>query len=1108
MRTMRYIASFLMLLPLLLTACMRENWPESGESAGWAIPFNTAASADVIVSTKGTMTDPASENVVYNVYVMVFDENGNKVFGVYLDHNKIGSGEDNHWEYTNSAKSAGTIHLKSSKPSEDFGTNCTIVVIANLNAEMVNITEKQLDNIGSFSALNSVAAELLQPITSRSGYFPMCGMLTGVNMYGENPSTQKKDKIEFTNGSTLILERLDAKIQFNVQVEPGEAYGIKDFTPLTWQVVNVPRYSSVMSGGNASTDASQFFDGLETNFETETLLNPITKYYDSSKEICVHGFSFYMMENKKAPKSKPDQKLDSENNPLVDSDNAPIYWEYTDRDLQQKDSNGKNVVDSNGKPVFVYANDLATYVILKGRLVIKKDGETKYAEVKYIIHLGDFGNTATSNKQGDFNILRNHSYTFNVYIRGVSDIRTEVESSKELDPGASGQIVIPVKKIFTCDSHYSTHAIDFYYKDLKQYGLGWWVKTPFSNNGYTSNNQGQLVASGDLADYEWVEFRVNGKEADANYTSNKWTGYKPRTGANADGKTLTIAELMAYFKTQMDKLDSDLEKYTGAEGDVWTSEFDHVYTNPTSGATLEEKKEYIRNNAKITVTAFVNEYYYETDPDGVTRTVQERMQVFVNQPMRTMCIMSSGEKSKDGESIVEAAAYIFQQYSIQSPYNFQNVESGWGCEYQTDARESLCNSSNKNSAYWSSTANEQRDNSDPDNGRWNTMIEWGLRTASNPAFNTNDLLKWGDYLNLTDDDDSKPLMRNDTDHNYKYLRYTCMSRNRDNNGDGIINKDEVRWYMAASDQLIGLFLGSYGIEGDACLYNVSPKERKDGKWRQHVLASNCVSGSKKSNLEVRIVWAEEGLSGSHMGNNDGSMLSVRCVRNLGYDPKGAADHNYDITYSDEGEPGNPDHKPKDLIVVTEKKIVDGKEVKYEDGWTDKDKYKYAFFDVDCSRVNDRSLRYYTDRELAWHDENSEAACLYKHFQTATIDGSITLPSAMYIDKVNEMVGGDTPYCPETYRIPNVRELGIIWYFVEQAVALKYLDGKFGYSRTHFSFGVASDNNRTGNDKHWGWGMGNQGNKPRVFMAGTANYTTASIRCVKDVKVETTSTTTP
>ena len=97
--------------------------------------------------------------------------------------------------------------------------------------------------------------------------------------------------------------------------------------------------------------------------------------------------------------------------------------------------------------------------------------------------------------------------------------------------------------------------------------------------------------------------------------------------------------------------------------------------------------------------------------------------------------------------------------------------------------------------------------------------------------------------------------------------------------------------MASDMQLIGVFLGSYGIEGDARLYQRSASDQANSNkniWRQHIIASNRYPGDayKNSNQYPRIVWAEEGVNGSHMDFWDNAeqttVFSTRCVRNLGY----------------------------------------------------------------------------------------------------------------------------------------------------------------------------------------------------------------------------------
>lgn len=1079
----------LLLLPLLLpTACVREPMPEADNaSGGWDISFCAASSPEVVVTTKSTMTYSASENVVYNLYVMVFDKGGSKVYSQFFDQKKLateGWTEDNQWKYLDASKSSGTIHLTSAKSSEENSAECTIVVIANLNAEMVNITPEQLDHVGSWDAMEKVTAELLQMIASRSGYFPMCGTIEHVDLTDTSIKFYKDEShSEVVSNPTLNLERLDAKVKFNVRVNNIND-NISEFVPVSWQVFNLPRYCSVLP---EVTDADgTFFNGQELGFETETLTDD-TYSHNNNKKICIHGFSFYMMENRKAPRQTPST--------------------YADRDRKAEDGS------------FEFADSQATYVVLKGRLSFKSgdDSPVTHAEVKYLIHLGDFGNGTDADKLKDFNILRNHSYTYYVYIEGVNDIKTYVTTTGDAaEPGASGDIVVPLRKLYTCDSHYSTIAIDFYYSDLKdKTEYCWWVQTPFSggverifnpsNRKLYARNGEELIEvdiASDAVDYNWVEFRVNEKNSSGKYDANTWVTYKPLTGTNADGKTYTLPGLMNY-------LAGEVEKYESEDPAVKASS---AFDNQGTPA-----------KAKITVTGFVNENYYEKDPTdpgaGYNPSLWRR---FVNQPIRTMCILSGGQVR--GESSYVQASYIIQQYSIQSVYNVdsEDIKIGWGAEYMTDDRELKCNRGKSNQGAYSPTNSDsdRRGNTNPDNGRWDTMIEWGLRTSTDDTFD--DSKQWQTYVNLTDGKESDPYMNNKTGLDYTYLRYACMSRNRDNNGNGTIDKEEIRWYMAASNQLINLYLGSYGIEAPAGLYQRTAEERAVNNqkyWRHHVVGSDAATiggATSRSDLDSRVVWAEEGPTGSwwsKVGGQSDARMTVRCIRNFGEDrANGNPQYGYDVTYSPETV------TPDALIIVKQiyKDPTTGEEREYtENKWDKKNDwglYKDVYLDFDCSRINKKSLRYYTDRELAPHNEFNEAACLYERFQTATVADSKYWDTGYSVDQINDDIDtkGYNTWCPNGYRLPNIRELGVICYFFEnsevfiRAKPYKADDLQVGYrtfARTRFSFGVTGKG-YAGADTKWGWAIAYDSYYRAIVANDSAKggHESKSIRCVKDVKI--------
>jgi hypothetical protein len=167
-----------------------------------------------------------------------------------------------------------------------------------------------------------------------------------------------------------------------------------------------------------------------------------------------------------------------------------------------------------------------------------------------------------------------------------------------------------------------------------------------------------------------------------------------------------------------------------------------------------------------------------------------------------------------------------------------------------------------------------------------------------------------------------------------------------------------------------------------------------------------------------------------------------------------------------------------------------------------------YFDIDCSRVNERSLRYYTDRELVSHDESADAACLYKRFVTTTVSESesMALSSKRGIEDINNNIDSNytnypEKYCPEGYRLPNVREVAILAYFIPSASDAKSFvkSSNSVVSRTYYSFGVRNPGglNYT-KDPHWGWRVEIKNNAVKASMAANS-ATTTTLRCVKDVK---------
>ena len=109
------------------------------------------------------------------------------------------------------------------------------------------------------------------------------------------------------------------------------------------------------------------------------------------------------------------------------------------------------------------------------------------------------------------------------------------------------------------------------------------------------------------------------------------------------------------------------------------------------------------------------------------------------------------------------------------------------------------------------------------------------------------------------------------------LRIACMSRNRDLNGDGIIQEDEMRWYAPATHQYAGLWIGEEIMSTESKLFNKSTKILKRGSKGD---VGRMVYYSSTRDLESFL--SEEGMT---TGNYDSRKSPyrpkyVRCVRNL------------------------------------------------------------------------------------------------------------------------------------------------------------------------------------------------------------------------------------
>lgn len=1052
---------------------LEEKQSSLGEGEGW-LYLEFKSNENVEVSTKSTL-NYFEENAIRNIYVFIFDAQGNKVYGDWLESGDQLSTEDevknatmDCW-YANNSSTAGAKSKGCMKIKASAGSGFKIYLFSNLNADMVKVSSDLLaHNISNEDDLKNFKVYMNVYSVNRNGYFPMTGYIDGVNIEKSTVTTVT---------SPIPLTRLDAKVKFVFRTgDRPDAKGqkIESFTAKQWRVINVPVSCYAVPNGKdamvvSTSDSSSVYYQSVAPYFFDTEWRNVEEVGDDSQ-----SFSFYMLENRQEPKNSID--------------------DYNERSRQKKNSSGQNesiTVDytnllgkSKSKTIklFQNANDFSTYVLVTGKvymdLVDDSAGQTLGADVQYLIHLGNWDTDVN-----DFNNLRNHSYTYTVTVNSVNNIRVEVEEgTTENQPGATGEVIIAKEEIAICDAHYvsktlSFHAKNFYTEAMDgtiiptSDNLTWKVKTPFSEGGPIYKDG---VDISDHLDYNWVHFRLNKKD-NGSYYSDRRRKYTPRVfehkeiaqsntdddgteglyGYHNDG-CMDIKALVSYIKNQVELYVDYRNKIVAANGNTAGITNESDFDNGKNVDGTEDPM-----GPKICVTVFVDEYYYDVHP--ISKVKEECLwKQFVNQPDRTMHILCDSYSSTDLESTSTGSVITIQQKSIKTIYNtdmgFTDLSTAWGVENVDEFGNSVKYYNDSDG----SIKTDSEKNNDPYNGRANSVFEWGLGASSDDASTIEDLdssnpdnLKWDKFLDIEVDNDT-PQMKAD----YKALRYFCMARNRDNNGDGKISRDEVQWYLASVRQLVGLYVGKGLLEQSARLYyRTSAEQSSSGnEWIQMVISSTSHSETGKGPI---VIWAQEGLSTSSYDDarswkdSKSYTYGIRCVRNLGFD----RDVELKAT-------------PQDFVKCEQ---------------SDDNSY-YTFT---CTYLNDAALRDYNSGELIYADENSSMNQLYKKFETAT--SKVTYSSTSFYDLNHNVtnVGSSylAGYCPEGYRLPNQVELSMM---VNYSAGT---DGQKNVSRTYWSFGA--ETGALNKSTNYGFFVLQNGN---MTISNVDSYTTTT-RCVRDIRVD-------
>ena len=661
----------------------------------------------------------------------------------------------------------------------------------------------------------------------------------------------------------------------------------------------------------------------------------------------------------------------------------------------------RNTYDDTGKKTFVNAPENATYVVIHG----KYQGGDYAGDLSYTVHLGDF-----SHNMSDFSVAANSNYEYTLTIKGVNNFIAESQKIAGADdPGSEGVVIFKGTDILEVDCHYEARVMKFSKTELNQiinvdkYGYILKIQTAFCETI-------SMIVDGEGRIYDAAEFKTqsnptvlttvgaDGMPVDASRilisgdVDFDWVRFVKNTGVYSATPSSNPG-----CKVSSSHAISDVCAYPGGDNTQTIFEF----LRDLYKAGKEQTASYFNaTGSSVYVTCFVDENYY---PD-------KNWTEYVNKSEpRRMYFANELFVSADGQSSFARAKYVVSQKSIWTFYKLDPTLKPFGLE---------------------SVSEEKVQGVDVVKGTNSLEEPWDGR-ASAISNNKNK----GFYASSTKSTGKQDI--------YTGAYKACMSRNRDENGNGTIDENEIKWYLASVDQYKGMWAGEEAFDTDARLFKATESE-----WLALKKAFGNGVDAKLSPWHyftcssANTFWAEEGCA---TGTNSSATM-VRCIRTL-------------VSNSDGLESAETYYSYKDNIVEL--------------------------------KLNDVALRTHQSGGFqTYFERGKDSNKLYKKFKIASSNLPNKYPKEQVISsaKGSGFINSTDDVCQKaagyggSWRVPNQRELSIM-----SAVntSLQNL-----YSCTSFT-GVQS-----------GYYKGGSGNEYGFVLSGTQMTVAVDkdyyVRCVMDV----------
>ncbi len=894
---------------LLLLACL---FGCSDDFVTEAVPEGEHATISLQVDLSEmeqlTRSDISSdlENRVNDLWIGVYNVNSGKRTGsAFITNNKA-------FDYPEPTTGSVKLDTQSGESYIVAVANCqnnTALNIKGANSEEVVNIKEHLDKADTWDKFRSLAVK--QDFHEYAVVdAPTAGLSQGLVMQGsyrasghsgthndDNPETVVIQPGNQTLSGRIHLRRLWTQNTINISPD-GNAIALE---LIDMEIVNIPEYTWIQgreqgadasvnrvleyanAGDAVSPELPSSPDERHPRYWNSLTITPAsmdvttTKETVDGKEITktLYSYSFWQYENKRTGH-------------IADATGDAAYAK---RELEKKDDSNLDTgiytaLCPDGK---LTLNNYATYLRFRANITYRNkpgdkidgvDGDfsdvtNRTALVTYVVHLGYIGKDAN-----DFNCYRNAQYTYNIKVKGVNNVIVEAFRNGENQPGAEGEVNDVTETYFNLDCHFNVFNIYFTKEQLDKFNF--LIRTYENNVPYEIKYFGKGNSNNINEPHD-----TDNKDTDPNWKYYSWIQFvrNDNIKANTDLNTAALAAFPepADYKDRLYYL-KDLADQKSA------------LTNGKDGQGF---------------TVYVKEYTYEADygETGYGNEEGNTWVGYVNQPNRIAQFNVDLRESSDKGCIYYKSKYALSQESIQTYYNLSGVGSdekvtGLGIEHDNEVF-------GLNLRWPSSVAGL-----DSDNGRynvylgygggksgvkWNTVVDFTQLQSINAINNTKQTAlayqvptsaritsvpktvqiassslnsnNSGKYNGLGDKDFDP---QSGSNAQYIHALNSCMNRNKDENGDGIIDNAELKWYVPATGKYLRIIIGRNSLRTPLMNYNQTTLPdgcANDANTLYHFVAS-----------DNKIVWVDEGASSSVFyggGNWSHAPWQVRCIRNLG-----------------------------------------------------------------------------------------------------------------------------------------------------------------------------------------------------------------------------------